>query len=241
MNTTPSSISSIPKIIHYCWVGPRPRSEKIISCIENFKVQNPDFEIKEWNESNFKIESFPFTKKMYAEKKWAFVADYIRLYVLKEHGGIYLDADMFLVQSLSPLLNAKCILGEESPGTISAGMVGATPHHPFILECKKFYDDNPHVTMTIPRILTHVYTETKNKETIVVYPPKTFYPFDANHIKKWHGQDLGPDVYGVHLWDYSWGHPLNKFFKKIGIYRLGKKCVEVLGIKKILKKLLGFI
>ncbi len=241
MNNPISSISKIPKIIHYCWVGPRPKSEKIIACITSFKLQNPDFAVKEWNESNFKSEDFPFTKKMYSEKKWAFVADYVRLYVLEQYGGIYLDADMFLVQSLSPLLNAECVLGEESLGAISAGMVGAIPHHPFIIACKKFYDDNPHVTMTIPRILTNIYNETYDKRGIIIYPPKTFYPFDANHIKEWHGQDLGPNVYGVHLWDYSWGHPLNKFFKKIGVYRFGKKFVEILGVKKILKKLLGFI
>jgi hypothetical protein len=80
-----------------------------------------------------------------------------------------------------------------------------------------------------------------SKDEIVVYPPKTFYPFDAAHIKEWHGQDLGPNVYGIHLWEYSWGSPLNKFFKKIGIYSFGKRVVEALGIKRLLKKLFGFI
>ena len=80
-----------------------------------------------------------------------------------------------------------------------------------------------------------------NKESLTVYPPETFYPFDAEHIKEYRGQDLGNNVIGVHLWNYSWGHPLNKFFKKIGIYSLGKRVTELLGIKKLLKKLLGFI
>lgn len=231
----------IPKTIHYCWVGPRPKSEGILSSIESWHKLNPQFEIKLWNESNFPIEKFPFTKKMYEEKRWAFVADYIRLHVLLEHGGIYLDADMYLVQPLTPLLDAPCVLGEEARGIISAGMVGAVPHHPYILACKKFYDEHPDKLMTIPRILTQVYNELDTRDGIVVYPPKTFYPFDAAHIKKWHGQDLGPDVYGVHLWEYSWGSPLNKFFKKIGIHSLGTKIAEKLGIKQFLKKLLGFI
>lgn len=231
----------IPKTIHYCWVGPAEKNEEILSCIKSWKTHNPDFVIQEWNESNFPIDSFPFTKKMYAEKRWAFVADYIRLYVLEHHGGIYFDTDMLLLRSLSPLLVTSCILGKEAPHTISAGMMGAAPHHPYIIACKKFYDDNPQKIITIPRVLTQVFNDTAHKESITVFPPKTFYPFDAEHIEEWHGQDLGGDVYGVHLWNYSWGHPLNKWFKKIGIYRFGKKVTEILGIKKILKKLFGFI
>ncbi len=231
----------IPKIIHYCWVGPRPKSEGILSSIESWSRLNPDFEIKLWNETNFPIDDFPFTRKMYREKRWAFVADYIRLHVLKEHGGVYLDADMYLLQSLSPLLDALCVLGEEAPGTISAGMVAAVAHHPYISACKKFYDENPNILMTIPRILTKIYDEFDAKDAIVVYPPKTFYPFDAAHIKSWHGQYLGPDVYGVHLWEHSWGSPLNKLLKKVGVHRIGTKVAEMLGIKQILKKILGFI
>ena len=234
----------IPKTIHYCWVGPKPKSKEILSCIKSWHEHNPDFVIKEWNESNFQIDAYPFTKKMYKERKWAFVADYIRLYALEQEGGIYLDADMFLLQGLAPLTQETCVLGEEAPGTISAGMVGAEAHHPYIIACKKFYDDNPEKLMTIPRILTQIYNETEAKESITVYPPKAFYPYDAEHIKEWHREgreDLGPLVYGVHLWNYSWGSPLNKFFKKLGIYSFGKKITEKLGIKHILKKLFGFI
>lgn len=231
----------IPKIIHYCWVGPNQKSKDILSCIASWKEHNPDFVIKEWNESNFKVNDFPFTKKMYTEKRWAFVADYIRLFALEHEGGIYLDTDMFLLRPLASLMNTECLLGEESPSVISAGMVGAVPHHPYIIACKKFYDENPDRLMTIPRILTQVFNEMPNTSSIRVCPPKTFYPYDAEHIKHWHGQDLGDDVYGVHLWNYSWGSPLNKFFKKIGIYSFGKKVTEILGIKQFLKKLLKFI
>jgi mannosyltransferase OCH1-like enzyme len=148
---------------------------------------------------------------------------------------------MVLVQSLKPLLAHTCFLGEESPGTISAGAFGAVPHHPYIQKCLQYYDAHTEVRETIPRILTSIYSDYKNDPSIAVYPPKTFYPFDSNTIHAYKGQNLGGDVYGVHLWDYSWGHPLNKLFKKIGIYRIGKKVTEILGIKKILKKLLGFV
>ncbi len=231
----------IPKIIHYCWFGYNQKSDEILECIESWKETNPDFEIKEWNEINFPFETFPFASRMYNEKKWAFVADYARLHVLEQEGGFYLDTDMLLLQSLSPLAEKSCVLGEESPGIISAGLIGATAHHSFIKECRDFYDSHAGDPITIPRVLSQVYESYPEKESLAVYPPKTFYPFDSEHIKEYRGQNLGTEVIGVHLWHYSWGHPLNKFFKRIGIYGLGKKITEILGIKAILKKLLGFI
>lgn len=231
----------IPKIIHYCWFGNNPKSDEIVGCIESWKATCPGFEIKEWNEVNFPFETFPFASRMYDEKKWAFVADYARLHVLEAEGGFYLDTDMLILQTLEPLTAHSCVLGEEAPGTISAGMIGAEPHHPFIKKCRDFYDTNAGELITIPRVLSQAYGEYADKQSLTVYPPKVFYPFDSVHIKEYRGQDLGPDVIGVHLWHYSWGHPLNKFFKRLGIYAAGKRVVEILGIKKILKKLFGFV
>lgn len=231
----------IPKIIHYCWFGNNPKSKEILECIQSWKKNCPDFSIKEWNEGNFDIQAYPFAKRMYAQKKWAFVADYARLHTLSEVGGFYLDTDMLLLQSLSPFSRHTCVLGEEAVGVISAGMIGAAKHHPFIKKCKEFYDTDTHTMITIPRILTQVYATYQDKESLTVFPPHAFYPFDQEHISDYHGQDLEPDVYGVHLWHYSWGHPINIWFKKIGIYHFGKKVVETLGVKKVLKRLFGFV
>ena len=231
----------IPKTIHYCWFGNNQKNSEILDCIESWKKTCPDFEIKEWNEDNFHINDFPFAKRMYDVKKWAFVADYARLHILEKYGGFYLDTDMLLLQSLEPLTHHHCVLGEESIGIISAGMIGAEAGHPFISLCKKFYDQNHDGLLTIPRVLTQVFETYAEKSNIKIYPPKSFYPFDSDHIKDFHGQNLGPEVLGVHLWHYSWGHPLNKFFKRIGIHAFGKKIADVLGIKILLKKIFGFV
>lgn len=232
---------AIPKTIHFCWFGNNPKNQEILRCIESWKTTNPEYEIKEWNELTFPFETFPFASRMYNEKRWAFVADYARLHILEQEGGFYLDTDMLLLQSLSPLAEHECVLGEESPGAISAGMIGAVAGHPFIQECRKRYDSGMSELVTIPRVLTEVYERYQRKELITVLPPKAFYPFDSEHIREYRGQDLGSEVYGVHLWHYSWGSPLNKFFKKIGIYSFGRRASEVLGIKAALKKLLGFV
>ena len=231
----------IPKIIHYCWFGKNQKSEEIERCIASWKQHCPDFVIKEWTEENFNVDLSPFTKKMYLEKKWAFVADYARLHILLLEGGFYLDTDMLLLQSLNHFTENNCVLGEESNGVISAGMIGSTPENLFIATCKAFYDESTEKMITIPRVLSYVFKNYPNKQSLTVLPPNAFYPFNAEEIHLYHGQELGNDVYGVHLWNYSWGSPLNKFFKKIGIYSFGKKVTEALGIKQLLKKLFGFI
>lgn len=232
---------NIPKTIHFCWFGNNEKNEEILACIESWKTTNPDFEIKEWNEINFPVEKFPFASKMYNEKRWAFVADYARLHVLESEGGFYLDTDMLLLKSLSPFVDKGCVLGKESDAIISAGMIAATAGHSFIKTCREHYDTNISEPITIPRVLTDVYERYDHKDLITVLPPKTFYPFDSEHIQEYKGQDLGDAVYGVHLWHYSWGSPINKFFKRVGIYSFGKRIVEALGIKAGLKKLLGFV
>lgn len=229
----------IPKIIHYCWFGKGKKSSLIEKCIESWKTHCPDYMIKEWNEDTFNIESHPFTKKMYAQKKYAFVADYVRLVALEQEGGVYLDTDMLLVQPLDPLLSTQLLLGKESEEHISCGMIGAEPHHPFIQAMQKKYDNLQHLEPN-PVIMTRLFNELKLTETTVLQP-SAFYPFTAENIHLYKNQDLGSTTYGVHLWNYSWGHPLNKFFKKIGIYTFGKKIVEKLGVKKYIKKILGFI
>lgn len=233
--------TSIPKVIHYCWFGKKEKNDLIKKCIKSWHTMCPDFTIKEWNEENYDVYAHPFPKKMYDAKRFAFVADYVRLEVLEKEGGFYLDTDMLLLQSLSPFTQHECVLGEEEPGIISAGMMGAVPGHRYIKSAKEYYDDEGRALVTIPVALTKVFAELDSKEGIYVCPPHYFYPFDQGSIEKYQGQQLGSDVYGVHLWNYSWGHPLNKFFKKIKIYALGKKIAEKLHIKKLLKKLFRFI
>lgn len=47
----------ISKIIHYCWFGGKEKPDSVKRCIESWKQYCPDYEIKEWNESNFDIEA----------------------------------------------------------------------------------------------------------------------------------------------------------------------------------------
>jgi mannosyltransferase OCH1-like enzyme len=233
------STESIPKTIHYFWFGGKEKPKILLDCIQSWKLTNPTFEIKEWNESNFDISSSPFSRRMHNEKKWAFVADYARLTILTLHGGVSLDADMELVRDISPLLKNHLLLGEEAPGIISAGMIGATPDHPYILACKEKYKSITGLPPTIPRLMTEVFQDMKHELThITVCPPISFYPYSQETIGLYKKENLTSMTYGVHLWNYSWGHPLLRAANRFPFYHKTKRVLEVLKIKKLLKKIL---
>ena len=123
----------LPKKIHYCWFGGNELPDLAIKCIESWKQYCPDYEIIEWNETNFDLECCDFVKEAYKAKKWAFVSDYARLKVVYDNGGIYLDTDVELVKPLDILLQEKCYFGEETTGYVNTGLgFGAEKHNPTI-------------------------------------------------------------------------------------------------------------
>lgn len=104
----------IPKIIHFCWLSNDPFPASIQKCIDSWKKNMPDYEIKRWSTENFDINSVPLVKEAYEAKKYAFAADYIRCYALYTDGGIYLDSDVLIHKNFSVLLNdARYVTGME--------------------------------------------------------------------------------------------------------------------------------
>lgn len=95
----------IPKKIHYCWLSNDPFPRKIRKCMDTWRKMLPDYEFKLWNTHNFDINSVPFVKQAYEQHKWAFAADYIRMYALYHEGGVYLDSDVKVLKPLDSLLN----------------------------------------------------------------------------------------------------------------------------------------
>lgn len=94
----------IPKVIHYCWFGNKSLDKKAIKCIESWKKFCPDYEIKEWNENNFDINCCDYVQEAYKEKKWAFVSDYARFYILYHYGGLYFDVDVELIAPIDDII-----------------------------------------------------------------------------------------------------------------------------------------
>ena len=104
----------IPKIIHYCWFGGNPLPELAQRCIASWKKYLPGYEIKEWNEDNFDINVIPYTADAYKAKKYAFVSDYARFWILYHFGGIYFDTDVEVIKPLDDILVKGAFLGCES-------------------------------------------------------------------------------------------------------------------------------
>lgn len=106
----------IPKTIHYCWFGDNQLDKMAKRCIKSWKKYCPDYEIIEWNESNFDINVNQYVKEAYQAKKWAFVSDYARFYILYKYGGVYLDTDVEIIKPLNGILSRGPIMGCEEDG-----------------------------------------------------------------------------------------------------------------------------
>lgn len=114
----------VPKIIHYCWFGRKPLPSLALKCIASWKKYLPDYEIKEWNEDNFDVNVIPYTKEAYSAKKYAFVSDYARFWILYNYGGLYFDTDVELIKSIDDILANGGYMGfEKNPSKKNRGLV----------------------------------------------------------------------------------------------------------------------
>jgi mannosyltransferase OCH1-like enzyme len=202
----------IPKTIHYCWFGGNPYPKTVNKCISTWKLNLPDYELKLWDETNSPM-THPFVKQAYKEKKYAFVADYVRLWALFNEGGIYLDTDMYVIKSLNKFLNEDTFFGYETKKCdyISAGVIGAQLNNDFIHKLLQAYDllnfeNNKLQNLKIPGIITSTYSLYDNKKLIKLFPFEYFYPFpyEKRNDKDEFINFKTDQTYAIHLWDKSW-------------------------------------
>lgn len=107
----------IPKIIHYCWFGHNPLPDYAKKYIATWRKYLPGYEIKEWNEDNFDVNIIPYTAEAYKAKKYAFVSDYARFWVLYHYGGIYFDTDVEVIKPMDDIIARGPFMGAESWAT----------------------------------------------------------------------------------------------------------------------------
>ncbi|MBQ4145714.1 MAG: glycosyl transferase [Clostridia bacterium] len=137
---------SIPKIIHYCWFGKGKMPALAEKCIKSWKKFCPDYEIICHSEDNFDVTQNKYAKEAYDAGKWAFVSDYVRLKVLYEQGGIYLDTDVELIKPLDKLVEEAGYMGFDDNGAICTGLGFACEKgNELVGRLLKDYDDIPFV------------------------------------------------------------------------------------------------
>lgn len=126
----------IPKIIHYCWFGKGTMPDLSLKCLESWHRFMPDYTYLLWNEDCFDVKSIPYTKEAYEAGKYAFVSDVVRLYALKQFGGIYLDVDFEVYKPFDNLLHYKAFAGIEGSkyNPVMMGVIASEPEGDWINE-----------------------------------------------------------------------------------------------------------
>lgn len=215
----------IPKIIHLCWLSGDPYPPLVLRCIETWRKQLPDYEIKIWNKSTFDIDSIIWVKEAYQNKKYAFASDYIRFYALYNYGGIYLDSDVEVLKSFNPLLSKKYFMGEEAGGDVEAAVIGAEKGLMWMKECLDYYSNRPFVRTDgtydmrpVPLLINAI----REKYGLTLFPYTFFSPKDYNIGKI----NVTNDTYCIHHFDGKW--------VDVGFLAKTKKCIH-----KLLYSILG--
>jgi len=131
----------IPKIIHLCWLSGGPFPPDIQTCLDTWKRHLPDYEIWLWDTQRFDVNSTIWTKQAFETKKYAFAADYIRLYALYNYGGIYLDADVLVYKSFNDLLHLPYFIGHDQIRGFEAAVIGAEEGCQWIKDVLDTYKD----------------------------------------------------------------------------------------------------
>ncbi|WP_394186452.1 glycosyltransferase family 32 protein [Metabacillus halosaccharovorans] len=211
-----SNKQQIPKVIHYCWFGYKEKPEIVKKCITSWYINLPGYEIREWNEQNFDINSNIYIKEAYNSKKFAFVSDYVRVYALYNYGGIYLDTDVEVLKPFNDLLHHDSFWGFEQENYIATSTIGASKGNQLIklfldsYKEKEFikddgsYDDLTNVAV-ITKILENIGLkkngELQSFDKIGTFYPQTYFsPYDYINCRKL----ITENTYTIHHFYKSW-------------------------------------
>ncbi len=216
----------IPKIIHYCWLSGDPIPADLQRYMRTWKEKLPDYEFMLWDTKRFDINSSVWVKQAFENKKYAFAADYIRIYALYHYGGIYLDTDVEVLKSYNPLLHLNMMLGlDHALHNVEVATWGAEKGLHSIKVLLDFYDKRTFIKADgsfdiepMPPIVTRIWKEnlfelvpvatigeaeemmiTKEK-VISVFPMEWFCPQDW-YTYKLH---LTKDTFSVHRYKGAW-------------------------------------
>ncbi|WP_410775249.1 glycosyltransferase family 32 protein [Ectobacillus funiculus] len=219
----------IPKIIHYCWFGGKEKPDIVKRCIDSWKKNLSEYEIREWNEENFDINCNSYVSEAYKSRKFAFVSDYVRVHVLYNTGGIYLDTDVEVFKPFDDLLHHDSFWGFEQENYVATSTIGSAKGNKLIkifldsYKDKDFikedgsYDDLTNVAI-ITEILENIgikpngeYQEIDGMGTF--YPQTYFSPYDYINCRKF----ITENTYAMHHFYKSWLPPKAKFKSNIKI------------------------
>jgi len=237
----------IPKIIHYVWIGGKPLPPLAEKCMESWKKFCPDYEIQKWDETNFDVFSNRYCKEAYEAKKFAFVSDYIRLYVMVNYGGVYMDTDVELLKPLDDYLVHQAFSGFESEKGMPTGIMACEKGFPLFHDLLFDYEDRHFILPNGEINLTtnvHFITESCLKRGLVlnnslqIVDGFTLYPNDVFCPKSFASGEYNvtENTVAIHHFAGSW-------HSEEGIWRnaMRQRIFAVLGDNKFSKTILIFV
>jgi mannosyltransferase OCH1-like enzyme len=218
----------IPKRIFYVWGVNDVKKRDVNVCIQTWHQVMPDYEIIEINEDSNKY--FYFQKELcdnkwfravYQRGMWAYVADYVRIKTLYEHGGVYFDTDVSAVRTLDKFLNDPLFVGMQNTNLVEPAVLGAKKGNPFLGEILSFYDKRiwEEPVYTMPSIFAEFLRakyelsefpekneqEIIHKEDIFIYPERYFIPF--RYGSTFIPECVKEDTHTIHWFGASWIKP----------------------------------
>ena len=226
--------NQIPKIIHYCWFGGNPLPDMAKKCIASWRKFLPDYEIKEWNEQNFDVNISLYTTEAYRLKRYAYVSDYARFWILYHYGGIYFDTDVEVIRPIDDIVARGTFMGFEvqpdlpsdNPhGRMAAGLgMGVPKGHPFFAQMIDHYNHIHYVKWngkTTGIVIHHTskYLDYENKKVLdggivsvsglLIYPPEYFCPY--NYFTK--EMNITENTRTIHHYMSSWKNTQSRWKK----------------------------
>lgn len=239
----------IPKKIHYCWFGRGQMTELARSCIKSWKKYLPDYELILWNEDNFDITMNRYVKEAYEAKKYAFVTDFVRLYAIYHHGGIYMDTDVEVLKSLDRFLEHRAFTGCESKDMCVTGIMAAEKGHIWIETLLNDYNDKLFLltdgsynmianTHTITEITIKQFGWIEKSDHQYLSDGLNIYPFDFFCAKDWKTGKVKStkNTYTIHHFSGSWHTKADKLKNKM-INIIGPSATQILvNLKRKIKR-----
>lgn len=229
----------IPKIIHYCWLSMDPFPPHIQHCIDTWKRILPDYDFILWDRKRFPKHKSIWVDQAFEFHKYAFAADYIRLYALLHYGGIYLDCDVEVLRPFDDFLGLPTMIcWQRDVSGLEVAAFGVEPGLPWVKDCLARYENRPFIgkkgffdAEVLPEVVEFILRD-KNyplvdvqnieeacqasaKGGIPVFPSRYFSP--KSYLTK--TVELTPDSYCIHHFDGSW--KTIPFYTKLDI-RFGK-------------------
>lgn len=200
--------------IHAIWLGDSlPPLAHV--CIDDWSKQG--YKYKLWLDCDPKIKEWiagcEFSSRCYEKGLYAFVTDYLRLKILAEEGGVYLDTDVTINKNPFDILHGYDFgVGYEEGDRIGTAIIYAKQDSSILARLIHFYEYEVMKSKLYmgPDIMTHVLKSERAMENVSVFEKHYFYDYSNEKIN----YSPHPERYVTHWFQHSWKRSNSLIFLK---------------------------